>query len=466
MKKNIFRQYDIRGIVGSELIIEHVYELTQIIATYLLKKHPGEKKIIVGRDGRLHSPAIHEQLVLALVDMGLDVIDVGLVPTPIVYFAVQYHKTPLAVVITASHNPSAYNGIKMWGVFGEQIQEICRLYEAQTPIKTADSKGTVHNAPIVNTYIRYIKNQFAHLVDSPIKAVVDCGNGSTGAVIPLLIKEMGWKNIKLLCADVDGTFPHHEADPTVPENMVMVAQELQTDHSYSLGLGFDGDGDRMNPMTKDGSLIAGDKVLALFAYGILQNIPNAAVVCDIKSSGGLIDALKQWGGRACIAPSGTSNIKKSMKEHCAVLGGELSCHFFFNDRYFGYDDGIYAMCRLFELLATTQKTFEALLELIPSKISSPEFRIACDSDEIKESIINDVKKYFAVKKDSELITIDGIRAHMNYGWGLARASNTQPVICLRFESDSQDGLTRVKNDFFTSLKTHFDEQTLRKSIEL
>jgi len=466
MKKNIFRQYDIRGIVGTELIVEHVYALTQVIATYLLKKHPGEKKIIVGRDGRLHSPAIHEQLVQALVDMGLDVIDVGLVPTPLVYFAVQYHKTPLAVVITASHNPSAYNGIKMWGVFGEQIQEISRLYETKISVKPVGPQGTVHNLPIIDTYIRYIKNQFAHLVNSPIKAVVDCGNGSTGAVVPLLIEEMGWKNIKLLCAEVDGTFPYHEADPTIPENMGMVAQELQKDPSYALGLGFDGDGDRMNPMTKDGTLVPGDKVLALFAYGVLQNIPGAAVVCDIKSSGGLIDALKQWGGRACIAPSGTSNIKKSMKENCAVLGGELSCHFFFHDRYFGYDDGIYAMCRLFELLAKTKKTCEELLELIPAKVSSPEFRIACASDEIKETIINDVKKYFATKKDSELITIDGIRAHMDYGWGLARASNTQPVICLRFESDCQNGLARVKNDFFISLKTHFDEQVLRESIEL
>lgn len=466
MKKNIFRQYDIRGIVGTELIIDQVYALTQAIAAYLLKKHPGETKIIVGRDGRLHSSSIHEPLVQALIDMGLDVIDVGLVPTPIVYFAVQYHKTPLAVVITASHNPSAYNGIKMWGVFGEQIQEIRALYESKMLAKPIGPRGTVHALPVIDMYIRYFKKQFAHLINNPIKAVVDCGSGSTGAVVPLLVKEMGWENIHLLCAEVDGTFPHHEADPTVPENMVMVAQALLNDQSYDVGLGFDGDGDRMNPMTKDGVLVPGDKVLAVFAYGILQHMPGAAVVCDIKSSGGLIDALKQWGALPCIAPSGTSNIKKSMKENRALLGGELSCHFFFNDRYFGYDDGIYAMFRLFELMVLTKKTLEELLAMVPIKISSPEFRIACHSDELKESIINDVKKYFATKPDSELITIDGIRAHMYYGWGLARASNTQPVICLRFESDCQDGLARVKNDFFTVLKNHFDEQALRESIEL
>ncbi len=467
MKSNIFREYDIRGIVGSELVLDQVYDLAKAIATFWTQKHPGITQCIVGRDGRSHSLIMHSAIINALCDMGFDVIDVGICPTPAVYFAVQHFNLPTALVITASHNPKEYNGIKMWGIWGAQVQTIKKIYQEKSfaaPVQARNGSLSAH--AILNDYIDYLVDHFKHLNGFGINAIIDCGNGTAGTAMPELVKRMNWPNVKLLFAEVDGDFPNHEADPTVPENMTFVADALCEDAALEVGLGLDGDCDRMNPMTKSGVLVAGDKMLALFAQKVLQTNPGATVVCDIKSSGSLIDALKQWGAKPCIAPSGHSLIKKAMAENKALLAGELSCHFFFHDRYFGYDDGIYAALRTFELLYESNKTLDELLERIPHKISSPEFRIACASDADKAIIVDHVKNVFAQRTDSELITIDGIRAHMAYGWGLVRASNTQPVICLRFESDTQEGLLRVKNDFYKLLTPYFDAQFLKDKIEL
>lgn len=467
MKANIFREYDIRGIVDSELVIENVTELVQAIATYLHTKHPTSRQIILGRDGRLHSPAIHTRAVSALTALGFDVIDVGICPSPAVYFAVHHFNLQTALVITASHNPGEYNGIKMWGVAGEQIQTIKKIYyEKMFMAPLSATAGSVEEYNILEHYITYLTNHFSHLKGIQTHAVVDCGNGTGGTVMPELVKRLELKNVQILYADVDGTFPNHEADPTVPENMVDCAQALANNPYAEIGLGLDGDCDRMNPMTKSGYLVPGDKMLALFAEPIIKAHPGASVVCDIKSSGCLIDALKEFGAKACIAPSGHSLIKQAMAQNKALLAGELSCHFFFHDRYFGYDDGIYALLRTLELIITTGKSLDELLTTIPSRISSPEIRLACTSDDQKGIIVAAVKENFTTRNDLELITIDGIRAHMTYGWGLVRASNTQPVICLRFESDTQEGLNRVKNDFLHLLTPYFDEQFLRAKIEL
>ncbi len=466
MKMNIFREYDIRGIIGSELMVEEAYDLTRAIATFLSNKHPDSKRFIVGRDGRTHSSIIHNNVIKALTDMGFDVIDVGICPTPAVYFAVHHLHITTALVITASHNPKEYNGIKMWGVWGQQIQNIRKIYEEKLFAPLATQKGSINHYSIIDDYITYITNHFAHLKNLTIHAIIDCGNGAAGTVLPLLIKKMNWPNVQLLFPEVDGTFPNHEADPTVPENMTYVAKALKDNPQLEIGLGLDGDCDRMNPMTKQGKLVAGDKMLALFAQKIVQKNPGAAVVCDIKSSGGLIDILKKWGAKPCIAPSGHSLIKKAMADNHALLAGELSCHFFFHDRYFGYDDGIYAALRTIELLDESGKTLEELLKIIPHKVSSPEFRIACKTDADKSKIVDHIKKIFATRTDLELITIDGVRAHMNYGWGLIRASNTQPVISMRFESDTPEGLLHVKNDFYKLLIDYFDEQFLKEKIEL
>lgn len=466
MKASIFREYDIRGIVGEELPIGQTYDLAKAIATYMVQKHPTSGRFIVGRDGRTHSPLIQQNVIAALCDMGFDVIDIGVCPTPAVYFAVQHLHIPTALAITASHNPKQYNGIKMWNIWGEQIQAIRKIYEEKTFLPTKpDQKGIVHSYNIIDDYIDYLANHFAHLQNVDFKAIIDCGNGSGGTVMPGLIKKMNWQNVKLLFAEVDGEFPNHEADPTVPENMRDVAYALKNDDQLDIGLGLDGDCDRMSPMTKSGHLVSGDKLLALFAQKILLKHPHAKIVCDIKSSGSLLDILKQWGAIVCISPSGHSIIKNTMAQTNALLGGELSCHFFFHDRYFGYDDGIYAALRTLELLHESQKTLDALLDIIPQKVSSPEIRIACDSDADKTKIVEQIKQVFAARKDLELITIDGIRAHMDYGWGLVRASNTQPAISLRFESDTAEGLQHVKTDFYKLLTPYFDEQLLREKIE-
>lgn len=467
MKANIFREYDIRGIVGTELFIDKAYDLARSIATYLHYKHPQCTKCIIGRDGRSHSTDISQHVVNALCDMGFEVVDVGVCPTPLVYFAVQQLHIPMALVITASHNPKEYNGIKIWGVWGQQIQEIRTIYERSlfaNPIRL--DRGSVSTYPIVDDYLDYMEKHFSHLKGLSCRAVVDCGNGTGGVVLPELIKRLDLRDIELLFQEVDGNFPNHEADPTVPENMTFVADFLRDNEHIDVGLGLDGDCDRMNPMTKQGELVAGDKMLALFAKQVLKDHPGAAIVCDIKSSGSLIDVLKLWGGKPCIAPSGHSLIKRAMGENNALLAGELSCHFFFHDRYFGYDDGIYAALRTLELIHEQGKPLEELLLMIPVRISSPEIRIACASDSDKAAIVSHVKSVFAARKDLELITIDGVRAHMSYGWGLVRASNTQPVICLRFESDTTEGLLRVKNDFYQLLTGFFDEKMLRSKIDL
>jgi len=467
MKPVIFREYDIRGIVGDELPIDEAYDLARAIVTFFKKKYPTATTVIVGRDGRIHSPALFSQITNAITDLGLNVIDIGVCPTPTTYFASYFLNIPIALAITASHNPKEYNGIKMVGVWGSQIQEIKRIFEQKAfYTHTSGIVGTITTHAIIDDYINYLTNHFSHLKKYPIKAVIDCGNGAAGSVIPALIKAMEWPNITLLCETVDGTFPNHEADPTVKKNMLDVIQALQEDQDLEVALGFDGDADRMNPMTKQGVLVPGDQMLGLYAKHMLKDFPGATIVFDIKSSGGLIEVLTKHGGIPYMSPSGHSIIKERMAATRALLGGELSCHFFFHDRYFGYDDGIYAALRLFEILQATQQTLDILLQEFPKKVSSPEFRIMCSSDAQKVIIVEHVKTIFAARKDLELITIDGIRAHMNYGWGLARASNTQPAISLRFESDSEEGLLHVKTDFFKALQPYFDENLLKENIEL
>jgi len=466
VKKNIFREYDIRGIVGSEILLEEAYNLGCAIASYLKTKNPTMQSIIVGRDGRSHSAALTKDITQAILDAGIDVIDIGLSPTPAMYFAIHRLNNPYGITITASHNPKEYNGVKIWGVWGEHIQEIRQYYENRQFLKKTLIPGMHTHVNIVDDYISYMQKAFAHLQGKKINAVVDCGNGSAGVVFPQIVKALDLKNVSILFGDVDGNFPNHEADPTVPENMTFVRETLVKDASLAFGLGFDGDADRMNPMTKKGVLVPGDQLLSLFAQQTLQKQPGRAVVFDIKSSGGLVELLQTWQAEAVMSPSGHTYIKQNMKKYNAVLGGELSCHFFFADRYFGYDDGIYAALRLFELITASEKSLDALLEIFPSKVSSPEIRIACKSDDEKKIIIDTIKEIFAARTDVESITIDGIRAIMPYGWGLARASNTQPVICLRFEATNNDHLNLVKQDFFNALTSYFDPVTLKDRIDL
>jgi phosphomannomutase/phosphoglucomutase len=467
MVDHIFRQYDIRGKIGSELAIEDVYALVQAIAYYFKQQNPSCKTIVIGADGRTHSPAIKEQLCTALQDSGFDVVYVGTCPTPVVYFGLHTMPVDAGLMITASHNGKEYNGIKIClgknSVWGEQIQEIKRFMKEGYAIK-ANHKGSYREYPLIDDYLVFIKKQFAHLENNNLSFVIDCGNGAAGTVLPPLIAGMNWHHVRVLYPEVDGTYPHHEADPTVIENMQDVFKAL-TEGAYAFGAGLDGDCDRMACMTRAGELVQGDKLLAVFAQEIIQKNPKSAVVFDVKCSSGLSDVLTLWGAKPCISPSGHSLIKKAMKEERAILAGELSCHFFFNDRYFGYDDGIYALMRLVERVVESGTSLEQLLAVFPQKFSTKEIRIECEEEQ-KATIVAAVKEHFVKQADADIMTIDGVRVSFPYGWGILRSSNTQPVLCLRFESDSKDGLEKIKNDFVVGMLPYFDEQWLRTNITL
>ncbi len=467
MQDVVFREYDIRGKVGSELNIDEVYDVIRALAFYFVKEEPTTKTIAVGMDGRIHSPAIKEQVCKALRDSGLDVIFIGMCTSPALYFALHTLPVDAGIMVTASHNPKEYNGLKIClakeSVWGVQIKEIRDLFKAKARI-TSSTAGKLIEHPIVDEYVNWLVQHFTHLRGMELSAIVDCGNGAAGTVLPKLVKEMDWQHVQLLYADVDGTYPHHEADPIVEKNMYDVKQLLaKTD--IQVGIGLDGDGDRMAPMTKQGYLVPGDRLLALFSKSVLENYPGATIVFDIKSSAGLIELLEKWGAIPQMSSTGHAIIKEQMKKYGAVLGGELSCHFCFHDRYFGYDDGIYAMLRLFELLIESGKSLQELLTVFPHKVSTPEIRINCPEEQMS-TIIAQVKKVFSARSDTKIITIDGVRATMDYGWGIVRRSNTQPVLCLRFESDTQQGLQRVKQDFFEVLAPYFDVSLLREQINL
>lgn len=466
---SIFREYDIRGLVSSELPLSQITPLANAILTYFLKQKPNLKKIIVGMDGRTHSPAIKRRVIKAATNLGLDVIDIGLTPTPTFYFSLFNTDTTSGMIITASHNPGQYNGIKICldkkSVWGTQIQEIRKIYEEQKfYTNKTETVGSVSEYDANGHYIKWLADHFSHLKNLRLNAIIDCGNGTAGAILPCLIKVMRWKNVKLLYERIDGKFPNHEADPTTMKNMLAVKKMLTKDDTYKIGLGLDGDCDRMNPMTKSGYLVPGDQLLAIYAKKIVQKFPKAAVVFDIKSSQGLIQALESYGAIPCIAPSGHSIIKERLYKTNAKLAGELSCHFFFNDRYFGYDDGIYAALRLFELLEACDQSLDEMIATLPAKVSSPEYRIAC-AEQDKAAIVDHVKSIVAKQKKAKLLTIDGVRAEMPYGWGLIRASNTQPVICLRFESDTPEGLAQIRSVFEQALEPYFTQQQLRKYFE-
>lgn len=467
VKDTIFREYDIRGKVEDEFIIQETYALTRAIAYYFVQQKPTTKILAVGMDGRTHSPAFKEEVVRALRDSGLDVIFIGVCPSPVLYFALQILPVDGGLMITASHNPKEYNGIKMAlgkeAVWGSQITAIRDAYKQKKQIN-ASHVGTIRDSAVVPVYVDWLATHFEHLKGMSISAVIDCGNGAAGAVLPELVQAMRWPNVQLLYPEVDGNYPHHEADPTCESNMADVKKILATTN-VSVGMGLDGDCDRMASMTKSGELILGDKLLALFAQPIVKEHPGATVVFDIKASSGLIELLKQWGATPCVSATGHTNIKEQMKKHHALLGGELSCHFFFYDRYFGYDDGIYAILRLFELLINTGKSLDQLLAVFPHKYSSPEYRIPCP-DEKKRSIIDRVTKIFSVRPGAQILTLDGVRVTMDYGWGLVRASNTQPMLSLRFESDSSAGLHKIKSDFVEVLSPDFDPEILKTELEV
>jgi phosphomannomutase/phosphoglucomutase len=463
----IFREYDIRGKVGTELDINQVYDLARAIAYYFVQQNPDVRTVAVGMDGRTSSPQIKDELIRGLTDSGLDVLFVGLCTSPALYFALYTRDVQAALMITASHNPGAYNGLKICLgkglVWGTQVKIIRDLFKEKKKIETA-RVGIIKDEPIVPAYIEWLANHFPQLIGMPLSVVIDCGNGAGGSVIPGLVARMQWPNIKQLYCEVDGTYPHHEADPVKEENMADVKKILQ-EKDIQLGIGLDGDADRMVPMTKKGFLVPGDQVLALFAQQILAAHPGGSIVFDIKSSSGLSELITKWGGLPRMSPTGHAIVKDHMRQYHALLGGELSCHFFFKDEYFGYDDGVYAMLRLFALLQDTHKTLDELLTIFPKKYSTHEIRIECPDDR-KGGVVQAVREYFRKRHDVSLLEIDGARVDTDYGWGIVRAANTQPALSMRFEANTPEGLKRIKEEFMHALVPHFDRALLCKELSL
>lgn len=453
----IFKEYDIRGIVGTEFTLEDTYDIAYAIGTYLLEKDSTTKKVVVGADGRIHSPAIKNQVCQALLEMGFDVVDIGICTTPVMYFSLHTASIDAGLMITASHNPGEYNGIKISrksaSVVGQEIKRIRDIYTDKHFMLSKDP-GQYQEVNMIERYVNCLVDLFPHLVGTNLHAIIDCGNGAAGTVLPLLLKKMQWNHMQLLYPEVDGTYPNHVADPTVEKYM----QDLKIavlNSEAQVGLGFDGDCDRMAPMTKSGRLVKGDELLTIYSKKILQKNPGSSVVFDVSSSLALHNVIKKWGGFPVLSATGVAQVKKKMTETEALIGGEISCHTIFNDRYFGFDDGIYSMMRLFELLQETSQSLDEWLNEFPLTFSSIVYRPKCERT-LCFKIIEALKESLSKREDAELFTVDGLRVHFPYGWVIVRASQTEPVMSMRFEGNTLEDLNRLKREFYELIIPYFD----------
>ena len=442
---SIFRAYDIRGVVPETLTAETAYWVGRAIGSESLAK--GEPNVSVGRDGRLSGPELVERLIQGVADSGCHVSDVGLVPTPALYYAANVLAGKSGVMLTGSHNPSNYNGFKIViagdTLANEQIQAL------HTRLKTNDltrGEGSIARVEILQRYFSQIVGDIQ--LARRLKVVVDCGNGAAGVIAPQLIEALNCEVIPLFC-EVDGNFPNHHPDPGKPENLVDLIAKVK-EVKADLGLAFDGDGDRVGVVTNTGTMVFPDRLFMLFAQDVLVRNPGAEIIFDVKCTRRLTPLIKEYGGRPLMWKTGHSLIKKKMKETGALLAGEMSGHIFFKERWFGFDDGIYSAARLLEILSKQQSTAEALFETFPNDISTPEINIDV-TDESKFSII-DALHDAQWGEAAELTSIDGVRVDYPHGWGLVRASNTTPVLVLRFEADTEAELQRIKDVFHAQLK--------------
>lgn len=439
MNPQIFREYDIRGVVGRDFDAADVERIGLAFGTYVRQR--GGKRLAVGRDHRLSSESFRAALSKGLQATGCDIVDVGLVPTPLLYFSLFHLNTDGGCMITASHNPAEYNGIKLCfgqgALHGEEIQRIGRLAE-HGPFTEGTSQRT--EAEVRSPYMAYITNQIQ--LRRPLRVVVDAGNGTSGLVIQDLLRRLGCEVYELFC-DVDGTFPNHHPDPTVPENLTEIIREVKV-RQADVGLAYDGDSDRLGVIDERGEIIWGDRLLVLFAREILSRRPNAKVIFDVKCSQVLVDDIRQHGGKPIMWMTGHSLIKKKLYEEQAVLAGEMSGHLFFADGYFGYDDALYASCRLLQILDRTNAPLSSLLADLAVTYSTPEIRVTC-ADEDKFLVVEQLKTRFQQGGQvCEVITIDGARIVFSDGWGLVRASNTQPALVLRFEATTAERLEAIQ----------------------
>ncbi|MBK7928267.1 MAG: phosphomannomutase/phosphoglucomutase [Bryobacterales bacterium] len=436
LKPTIFREYDIRGIADVDLPSEGIELLGRAIGTYLQRK--SGKRVNLGRDCRLSGGRLRDALAAGLVASGCDVTDVGVVPTPALYFSCMHLKADGGIQITGSHNPKDYNGFKVVcgasTIHGDEIQELYRIIRGGD---YASGQGSVTHLDIIADYVADVASFFNW--ERKVKVVIDAGNGTAGPAMTRLLRTLNVDATELYF-EMDGNFPNHHPDPTVEENLHLL-QEAVRREGAELGIAFDGDADRIGAVDEHGNVIWGDYLLLIYAREILTRKPGAKFIGEVKCSQVMYDEIEKLGGNPIMYKTGHSLIKAKMKEEHAELAGEMSGHMFFADRYHGYDDALYAACRLIEIVANSGKPLSAQTAGLPVTVSTPEIRVDC-TDETKFEIIRRVSERYS--KSHKVISVDGVRVLFEHGWGLARASNTQPVLVLRFEATTPDLLAQYR----------------------
>lgn len=445
---HIFRAYDIRGIVDTDFDCAWVRRLGQACGTYFLKQN--QHSAVIGCDCRPSSPAFHAALMEGILDTGVDVISVGMVPTPALYFAVKHLNKSAGIMITASHNPPMYNGFKIWSgattLYGSALQDIAKLHKEGN---FSQGKGLASSHDILPSYREAIVSQ--NSLSRPIKVVVDGGNGSGGPTLVQLLTTLGAQVIPLYC-EPDGTFPNHHPDPIVEANMRDLMAAVQAEGA-ELGIGLDGDADRLGIVDREGRLLNGDELLAIFARDLLDRQPGALILGDVKCSDRLFTDIEQRGGESLMCVTGHSVVKAKMLETNAPLAGELSGHMFFAEQWYGFDDALYAAARLLDYLTRTDIPLTELPGWPPA-FSTREVQIDCP-DQLKARVVSQAQTHFSALYPTH--TVDGARVTFPHGWGLVRASNTQPVLVLRFEADSVEALEKQRHEMESLLRQWINE---------
>lgn len=438
--QTIFKAYDIRGIVGKTLTTEAARQIGQAIGSESQAR--GQDTIIVARDGRHSGPALVEALSAGIMASGCNVIDIGMTPTPVLYFATFHLDSNSGVMVTGSHNPPDYNGFKIV-LAGETLSgdAIQQLYQRIVKQDLSQGKGNYHTRSIDNEYLQRITSDIK--LQKPLKVCIDCGNGVAGKLAPTLYKSLGCEVTELFC-DVDGDFPNHHPDPSRPENLQDLIRTLAAG-DYDIGFAFDGDGDRLGLVTPDGQVVWPDRQMILFARDILQRQPGAEIIYDIKCSRVLHEEIEKAGGKPLMWKTGHSFIKAKLKETGAQLAGEMSGHIFFKERWYGFDDGLYAGARMLEILSQQDQSANDLFRDLPNSVNTPELQLKVAEGENHALIEKMVA--LADFPNARITTIDGIRADFEDGWGLVRASNTTPILVLRFEGHDEQALKRIQDQF-------------------
>lgn len=447
MNRDIFREYDIRGNVERDLTDDVVRNIGRGLAAYM--KAEGKTRASVARDCRLSSEHFRDLVVEGMTEGGLAVTDLGLVPTPLFYFSLFNLDAEGGVMITGSHNPPEFNGFKVavgkQTLHGHEIQSMGDIIEEGRFVSGKGSFGEYKG--IVEDYYTFLRTNI-HL-NKRLRVAIDAGNGTGGAVACPIMEEMGQEVLPLFC-DMDGHFPNHFPDPTVETNLESL-QQLVAEKSAHVGIGYDGDADRIGVIDDKGTVIRGDYLMIIFAREVLKRHQGGTFVSEVKCSRNLFDDIEKHGGVPIMWKAGHSLIKQKMKETGALLGGEMSGHMFFADRFFGYDDAIYASLRLLEIISQSDLPLSEVLSDLPRLYSTPEIRLECPSEAVKFQVVKEITEYYRSRFD--VIDTDGVRLLLPDGWGLVRASNTQPILVLRFEAETEEALERIQTMVENDLKT-------------